>query len=288
MLHTQTQRDRDRQIVAFAESWLKDDALRVFGNKGPEQVEKHLLPFRNDRCADLAELYCRMVESSINRRDMRSVILSKKPVSSLRAALMQFDPRAVMNKYATAEMLLERALADAIPSTAPRTAARSHWPQFCASAISAAGFLSQFLSASDFYLWADHLSRDERSREALPLIISSEVRGFGFALACDFLKEVGFNNYGKPDVHIRDIFNALGLRVRNPYRKENDVSLFRDLLRVSSNAERTPYETDRLFWIIGSGKLDRIDADKVFFVKSKQRFISSALQHLPPSAASST
>ncbi len=43
------------------------------------------------------------------------------------------------------------------------------------------------------------------------MLIDAEVQGVGFPLACDFLKELGFANYGKPDVHIIEIFEASGL-----------------------------------------------------------------------------
>jgi thermostable 8-oxoguanine DNA glycosylase len=41
------------------------------------------------------------------------------------------------------------------------------------------------------------------------MLISREVKGIGFPLACDFLKEMGFTGFAKPDVHIKTIFKAV-------------------------------------------------------------------------------
>ncbi len=38
------------------------------------------------------------------------------------------------------------------------------------------------------------------------MLLGREINGFGFALSCDFLKELGYEDFPKPDVHLRDIF----------------------------------------------------------------------------------
>jgi len=43
------------------------------------------------------------------------------------------------------------------------------------------------------------------------MALMSEIHGIGFALACVFHKELGYLNFGKPVVHIRDIFVDLNL-----------------------------------------------------------------------------
>ena len=45
----------------------------------------------------------------------------------------------------------------------------------------------------------------------MPLILAAEIEGIGYTLACDFLKELGFIEYGKPDVHVIEIFVGIGL-----------------------------------------------------------------------------
>jgi hypothetical protein len=65
--------------------------------------------------------------------------------------------------------------------------------------LSGAKFLSQFSSADDFYRWVDFFGEDERARSALPMLLPEEIAGFGFALACDFVKELDYENFSKPD-----------------------------------------------------------------------------------------
>src|SRR5690606_8075370 len=109
---------------------------------------------------------------------------------------------------------------DLRPKGKIRKSPKSIWPKYCKTIISAADFLSQFDSGEDFYSWANHYYNDSRSIAALPLIIEQEIYGVGYPLACDFLKELGFINYGKPDVHIIDIFVGVGLCDSNlsPYK----------------------------------------------------------------------
>ena len=92
-----------------------------------------------------------------------------------------------------------------------RRSPRSIWPKYCQTIISAARFLSQFPKSDEFYQWVEFFDQDDRARPALPMILSNEIQGIGFALACDFLKELGYTSFPKPDVHIKDIFTQLDL-----------------------------------------------------------------------------
>jgi hypothetical protein len=131
------------------------------------------------------------------------------------------------------------------------------WPQFSKTIISAAAFLNRFKSADDFYAWADMFKCDERAHIALPVIIAKEVYGLGFALACDFVKELGYEQYPKPDVQLADIFKGIGLS-----REEADeYELFYDIIRVAKHNRVTPYHADKIFWLVGAGwfYLDDLD-----------------------------
>ena len=82
---------------------------------------------------------------------------------------------------------------------------------YCKTILSAALFLSQFKNGDEFYQWARLFYENKQAMAALPLIIAEEVVGLGYPLSCDFLKELGFIEYGKPDVHICKIFAGIGL-----------------------------------------------------------------------------
>lgn len=93
-------------------------------------------------------------------------------------------------------------------------------------------------------------------RWALVNILSQSIKGIGTALACDFLKEIGYLNIGKPDVHIKRIMGRIG--VLGDFEKElvaeNDNFLsFRIMDKMSQVSGKTVFEVDKIFWLYGSG-----------------------------------
>ena len=86
--------------------------------------------------------------------------------------------------------------------------------------------------------------------------IGSEIYGFGFPLACDFLKELGFENYGKPDVHIKDIFRAYKFiddLDSKTNTNESNCRVFKKMLEISKSIGISCYTLDKVIWLIGSG-----------------------------------
>lgn len=81
---------------------------------------------------------------------------------------------------------------------------------------------------------AAFFNQDKRARPARPLLIEVEVYGIDFPLACDFLKEVGFD-YAKPDVHLKDIFTALPLCPPKPA----NYQVFQAVLRIAQHVGTT-------------------------------------------------
>ncbi|MGE4466130.1 hypothetical protein [Sphaerochaeta sp.] len=63
-----------------------------------------------------------------------------------------------------------------------------------------------------------------------------------------FLKEVGFEKYGKPDVHIKEIFYTLDLIKHY----DSDYHVLKAIVKISENVGKTAYEIDKIFWLIGS------------------------------------
>ena len=80
------------------------------------------------------------------------------------------------------------------------------------------------------------------------MLLDREIHGLGFALACDFLKELGFLEFCKPDVHLKKILSGLGLS-----ESDEDYLIFKSIVRIAKHNGKKPYEIDKLFWLIGSG-----------------------------------
>ena len=86
------------------------------------------------------------------------------------------------------------------------------------------------------------------------MMISIEISGIGFPLACDFLKEIGFMNFGKPDVHLKEIFKALNLIDPNENSAiKQDYQTLKLIDKIARANGITSFEVDKIFWLIGSG-----------------------------------
>jgi hypothetical protein len=248
VMHQVNQQELDRAAYTLATDFL----LQSGAGKGvtPELIEKYL-HLSTPRPDTLAALYERMLESAQSGNMNAGVIGgSIGGVGNLGPVLCDFHPLRVLEKYRSGwEGVLDDIVAQLKPKgSVPRTP-RSIWRRYCRSILSGTKFLSRFSSAEDFYGWVDSFDENERSRPALPLLLAQEIEGFGFALACDFLKERGYENFSKPDVHVKDILRALGL---SPW-EATDYDVFRAVARIARNAGVTPYNVDKLFWLIGSG-----------------------------------
>jgi hypothetical protein len=192
-------------------------------------------------------------------------------VDKLGSLLCDFEPIAVVEKYGHDwERVLEDIVAQLKPRGKVRRSPKSLWPQFCKTITSGAKFLTQFRDASDFYEWAGSFDRDDKTRPALPMLLGYEIDGFGLPLACGFLKDLGYPNFGKPDVHIREIFAALGLSA-----SRHDYQVFKAIVRVARNVGTTPYDVDTLFWLIGSGDFY---LDEVKVGRHRGDFIKHAIE----------
>ena len=230
----------------------KDFLLQSGADKGvtPGLIEGYL-HLSTPRPGDLLDIYERLLESAQSAERKATVIGGAiGGVHKLKPVLCGFDPAQVVRKYATEREVFKDVMTHLKPKGNINRAPKGMWPQYCQTILSGARFLSQFALADDFYEWVDTFDRlDDRARLALPMLLAQEIDGFGFALACNFVKELGYENFSKPDVHVKDIFWALGLSPRGT----DDYEVFKAVARVARHAGVTSYNVDKLFWLIGSG-----------------------------------
>jgi hypothetical protein len=238
-------------------------------------IEKYLDPLSLDpKPVRKNQLYHRILTSA-QSANMKAGVIGKAidGVDKLSPVLFDFDPREVLLHYNNDwEAILNKIIAELKPRGQIRRTPRSIWPKYCQTILSAASFVEQFKSVDDFFKWVDFFDKDDRARASLPMLLSKEIAGFGFALSCDFLKELGYVNFPKSDVHLRDIFTALKLCDD----KKDDYKLFKAVIRLAGHANVTPYNADKVFWLIGSGyfydnpeigKKGRIGSRKKDFIK---------------------
>jgi len=215
-------------------------------------LSEYLEPMVDDlRPNSLPEVYFRLLGTAQNRSMGPSVIgKSIGGIEKLTRVLYDFDSKKVNGEFGDDwAKVLDEIEFQLQPSGKIRRTPRSLWPLFCRSITSSARFLCQFHDSSEFLNWVDVFDSDIKSRLALPLLLSAEIEGIGFPLACDFLKGMGYFNFGKPDVHIKTIFSGLDLVLQ----QVDDYSVFKAISRVAESNSVTVYNVDKLFWLIGSG-----------------------------------
>jgi thermostable 8-oxoguanine DNA glycosylase len=216
-------------------------------------LESYLaLPDKSSEPVKTSELFGRLLASAQNANMKAGVIGgSIGGINNLGKALFSFNPLKVDKTFANdPDGLLKHIVKTLRPRGQIRKTPRSIWPKYCKTILSSAAFFRQFRNGEDFYDWANHLYQDPRSMAALPMIMAAEIEGIGYPLACDFLKELGFVDYGKPDVHVIDIFVGIGLCTKgvSPYHVQKVITQIATAAGVSS------YNVDKLFWLIGSGR----------------------------------
>jgi hypothetical protein len=126
---------------------------------------------------------------------------------------------------------------------------QNYWVVFSKGALDGAAFLSKFRSAEHFVETVSQFAKSEILIPAFPMLLQLEIHGLGFALACDFLKESGWPEYAKPDVHTKKILAGVGLA------DGSDYGTFRAILLIAKHIEETPYTVDKFIWLTGSGNL---------------------------------
>ncbi len=221
----------------------------------PEEIlDRHLKPELSPKTATREDILSRLLMSAQNRHSGPRVILGglTEGWAGLRDMLCGFSPEKILETWAEPDQLLsffaeQRAKGRIRGQLAVK--ANSMWPQFSRSILSAARLLSQYPEEGAFTAWLDRFIVSEDTAAALPLILAQEIDGFGLALACDFLKELGYTQFPKPDTHVNKLARALGISNANGnYRR------MLDLQKAAASIKISAYEFDKLLWLIGSGR----------------------------------
>ena len=261
----------DRGIFDFAYKFL----LRL-PNVTDELIDKHIKHNPKNVPRDMSRLYRRLLISAQNTQMSKNVISKSMDngIDSLRDILMDFSPHLVLEKYSLDwKLLLHDIIQNVSPRGKIRTGPRSIWPRFTQSIIDGAAFLNEFSDLRDFNNWVKKFDEDSRARGGLPMVLGSEIRGFSFALSCDFLKEIGYENFGKPDIHLKTIFYNLQI-----VYKKDDYQVFWAIDRIANHNNKKPYMVDKLFWLIGSGRFHL--EDDLFTGRNRYEFIKEAISEL--------
>jgi len=227
---------------------------------------------------DIKIVYKQLCSFAQNRQmDSKVIGQSIGGADNLKKVLFDFNPTLVAANFSKTDKtkLLDKIIEELKPEGQIRATNKSLWPQFCQSVIESAHFLKTFETANEFYKWADFFANNSQAKPALPLMISLEISGIGFPLACDFLEELGYVQFGKPDVHLKEIFDDLKMIdiTEKPFFKQ-DYGTIRVIERVAKANGVSSYAVVKVFWLIGSGNFY---LTKKNIGKHKKEFIKKIL-----------
>lgn len=203
----------------------------------------------NANYKNISDVFERFITSAQNYQSMPNVIKFSDRKSMVKKILFDYDLNKVMKAW-NADSLYQH-FRKVFKISSPDTKQNS-WYKWSCSIIDSARFLNEFKNVNDFKRFVGRFKFNVHTRMALPLLISHKIKGIGFALACDALKELGFVEYPKPDVHMLDVFSALGMCERN------EIAVFETIVKISEKCRETdksvtPYKVDKIIWLICSG-----------------------------------
>lgn len=123
------------------------------------------------------------------------------------------------------------------------------WRIWTCAVIDSARFLSTFGGgAKSFYSAIDDFQKHDLNSLGVIEFVASNIRNMGFALACDAIKELGYDCYPKPDQHIKDVCSEIGLCSKNNYK------VFKTIRDIAESCGETPYKVDKMIWLICTGE----------------------------------
>lgn len=209
----------------------------------------------------LKDIYIQFITSAQNYQHMPSVIKFSQRKEDVSEMLYKYDIQRISEMDSEK---LYREFRDRFKVTS-KDGKNNSWYKWSCTIVDSAKFVSGFKDASDFDEFVKRFDYNAISRMALPLLIKSKIRGIGFVLACDLLKELGYTNYPKPDVHMIDVFYGICLceAISNSSNSSNSseeklISVFEAIERMADDCRTvddsvTPYKVDKVFWLICSG-----------------------------------
>ncbi|MEZ5329816.1 MAG: hypothetical protein R3F19_32615 [Verrucomicrobiales bacterium] len=231
-----------------------------------EMLERQIQEWETKKPSSIKDLFKAFLHHAQNRQGMPNSIGEIEELSSI---LFEFDHIAVVENYGNWEAIFDAIFESEYspPGRMVKGNKKSHWVVYCKAIASISMFLARYRSLEEFQDFVDGFLTNEQSKLALPLLLSEEIFGFGFALACDFLKENVSPYFIKPDTHINEIAREVGIT-----KSTQSYQIFKDVQLYCSNIGVLPYHVDKVFWLVGSGNFY---LSNVRVRSSRQEFLAS-------------
>lgn len=250
---------------------IYEEAYNFLKNKvGEDILRKQLDYYYTYTPKSMRDIFERMIETLKNKQGYVNFIAD---VEQMDFILLNFEPKKVFKKYnydwESLFYKFKKEFGKDYKMDIKNK--RNAWVMYSKGVLSCSEFLSNFNSVKAFDKFVRSFFHNEFTIAALPMLLEKEIFGFGFPLACDFLKELGYVHYGKPDVHLKDIFLELKL-----VDSRTDYEVFKKIVKIGLLVKQDPVIVDKVFWLIGSGnfyesnlKIGRPKSQFIKYIKKK-------------------
>lgn len=247
--------EQDRKIMLTLNK-ITNKILDQVVQENEINLEKYLKP---KKLETLNEIYERALQSTCNKQGMeKNIKFNSERKPKFKELLFDFCPKKIVENYGGNPFEGWKPIFYKFQQTWGNESKmdinnkKNQWVQFSKSAIESALFFAKFENKNQFDFFVGRFQTNNENNEylleALPLLLQKEIFGFGFALACDFLKEAGFDKYPKPDVHLIDVFTQTGL-----YKNRDDYEVFKKTIELANLVQEPAYSVDKKIWLVCSG-----------------------------------
>jgi len=239
----QFDKNKLQQIWKISNQYLNDLANPLGVN-----YKAYLSPKKSPN--NMKEVMHQFAFSLQNRQRVKNSIKFKDNKNALQAILCQFEPKLICKTYRNGQEIFRKFTKNKKLRSEFKHSENT-WKKYANYIYSASTFLSQFKNINDFNQFLDKFSYNTYTKSSLPMLLAKEIDGFGFALACDCLKELGLEYYPKPDVHIIEILKKLDL-----IDKKDQYIAYKTLIKIADQIGCTAYSLDKIFWLNCTGNFD--------------------------------
>ena len=278
---------------AKAENDDKTAVKDILNNKGIQDIQKYAKDFVEalvvpDTYSNPNDIFRRLLISGQNRNMMPNVInfMGREEIfKQILGTEEQFNYKKVLNTYKAAEELLNEFKKnfnikkskrddDISENTNEAKPDRSLWAQYAKFIVGAALLIENVSKTKAYNKYStilekfknglDELAKDYSGEYKCQEYLANEITGMGFALACDFLKEIS-GDMAKPDTHIMDYlekyhFKALNEKEKtledykeNKNIKKREVAAVKVMDDIAKENKCDIYALDKLIWLCCSG-----------------------------------
>ena len=221
--------------------------------------------FVSEKQTDIKEIVIMMFSTIQDYRSMPNSIKFWACHEIYRKILCEFDFTAILDKY-NADSLLET-----IKGNIDIKNSEFSFTRYAKGIISICDFLKRYNlhSGEDFNAFCDDYLK-ANSRMELAELFNENIYGMGFATSCNFLKDIGFTGFLKPDTHINNVVIELGLIENISNRAKLDKASFVEGIKLADTIGVTPFHFDKVLWLIYSGNFHK---DNIKVKPQKDAFI---------------